>query len=131
MARENVEIVKRLDALYRAGRLDEVVELHAEDVGGEASHFPEGRVYRGHDGVRAFFRRYGGTWSTLDVEFEEMFDAGDKVVVFARDRGLGRASGAPVEFVYAQVITVRDGKIAHWQAFTDREAALKAAGLSQ
>ena len=131
MTQRNLDVVKRMDALYRAGKFDEVVELHAADVEWDASHFPEGRVYHGHDGIRAFFRRYGGTWSTLDVEFEEVFEAGDKVVVFARDRGIGRASGAPVEFVYAQVITLRDGKIVHWQAFTDREAALEAAGVSK
>lgn len=131
MSQENVEIVKRVDALYRAGKFDEVFEFYDPEVEWDASHFPEGRVYRGHDGIRDFFRRYVGTWRTLDVEFEELFDAGDKVVVFARDHGIGRASGVPVEIVYAQVMTLRDGKIVRWEAFTDRDAAVEAAGLSE
>ncbi len=81
--------------------------------------------------MRKDSRAYAGAWESFEIEFEDFFDAGDQVVVFARDHGIGRTSGVPVEFVYAQLITLRDGKVSRWQAFTDRDEALEAAGLSE
>ena len=126
-----MEIVRRSAQLYSAGEFDEALDLYDPDIELDARHFPEGRTYRGREGVRKFFRTYAGTWESFEIEFEDFFDAGDQVVVFARDHGIGRTSGVPVEFVYAQLITLRDGKVTRWQAFTDRDEALEAAGLSE
>jgi ketosteroid isomerase-like protein len=131
MSEQNVEIVRRSLELFKAGKFEEAFALYDPQVEWDASHFPEGRVYHGHEGIREFFRRYLGTWESFEIEFEEYFDAGEVVVVFARDKAVGRGSGVPVEFVYAQLLTLRDGKVTHWKAFTDREAALEAAGLTE
>ena len=126
-----MEIVRRMAQLYYAGKFGEALDLYDPEIEFDARHFPEGRIYYGREGVREFFRTYAGTWESFEIELEDFFDAGDQVVVFARDHGTGRTSGVPVEFVYAQLITLRDGRVTRWQAFTDRNEALEAAGLEE
>jgi ketosteroid isomerase-like protein len=46
------------------------------------------------------------------------------------ERFRGR-DGVDVSAPWGAVFTVRDGKIARWQAFWDRRKALEAAGLSE
>jgi uncharacterized protein len=91
--------------------------------------WPEGRAFTGREGVQDFFRRFMGAWNDYEVEFEDFRDAGDEVLVLVRDGGRGRASGVPVERSWAQLWTVRDGRVARFEAYKDREEAWRAAGL--
>jgi ketosteroid isomerase-like protein len=82
------------------------------------------RVTRGTEAVQEFFRSFLGTWDDYEIEFEEFIDAGDEVLVLVRDRGRGKGSGAPVERTWAQLWTVRDGKVVRFRPYADRETAL-------
>jgi ketosteroid isomerase-like protein len=64
---------------------------------------------------------------------EEFIDAGaDKVLVFSREGGRGRGSGADVVTQpTAHLWTMRDGKAIRMQSYWERADALEAAGLSQ
>jgi ketosteroid isomerase-like protein len=67
MSRENVEIVRRsTDALNRRD-LDELVEHWAPDavVDWSNSRGPEAGVYRGHDEIRAFAKRFLAAWDEV------------------------------------------------------------------
>jgi ketosteroid isomerase-like protein len=46
-------------------------------------------------------------------------------------RGRGKQSGAEVSWDVWAVRTVRDGRFVRWETFSDRGAALEAAGLSE
>jgi ketosteroid isomerase-like protein len=65
------------------------------------------------------------------VTIEEIIDAGDRVVLSAHHRGRGRGSGIKVDARYYEVYTLRDGKIIRVDEYTERIAALEAAGLSE
>jgi ketosteroid isomerase-like protein len=56
-------------------------------------------------------------------------DLGDRVLVLARQTGRGRRSGIVTERELAYLCTVRNGKIARFEAYWDRSDALRAAGL--
>jgi ketosteroid isomerase-like protein len=58
-------------------------------------------------------------------------DEGDVLVVAELQRGRGRGSGVEVEMRVFSVYSFREGKIRRRQAFTEREPALKAAGLRE
>jgi ketosteroid isomerase-like protein len=61
-----------------------------------------------------------------------VLDAGENgVVVFLRLIAVGRQSGAPVDFPWAMVVTLSDGKIASSQVFLERSCALEAARLAE
>jgi ketosteroid isomerase-like protein len=136
VSQENVEIVRRL--FERVARRDAMSVLEAYDpevewdfsrghpVGGLI-----GSVYRGHEGLKRFFREWYDAWEKVDDHCEELIDAGDKVVSAVTNRGRGRASGAEVAFKQYAVWTIREGKIVRVAWFPTRAEAHEAAGLPQ
>jgi ketosteroid isomerase-like protein len=93
---------------------------------------PDGRIYRGHAGVREFWRGWAGTFENFEFRIDEVVDAGGgDVVVRIHQAGTGRGSGAAVSFYFGQLWTVRDGKVVEFRAFPDFEQALEAVGLSE
>jgi ketosteroid isomerase-like protein len=65
-------------------------------------------------------------------EIHELIDAGDRVFISATFRGRGKHSGAETSWgPLWGVWTVRDGRMVRWLGFTDRDAALEAAGLRE
>jgi ketosteroid isomerase-like protein len=89
-------------------------------------------IWRGHAGLRKFFRDYYETWDELEDTIEELIDAGDRVVSVVTTRARGRSSGIDVEWKgHAAVWTIRDGRIAQVTWFSDRDQALEAVGLSE
>ena len=90
-------------------------------------------VYRGHEGVRIYWRRWFEAWRGLEFEVQDVLDAGDEIVVLIRNqRQWGRYTDIATELPpYALVYTFRDGKIVRWRAFPEQDEALKAVGLSE
>lgn len=64
------------------------------------------------------------------VEADEFIAAGDRVVVVGRAMGVARASRMRLDQRFAFVWTVRDGVLTGLRVYSDRAAALEAAGLS-
>jgi ketosteroid isomerase-like protein len=88
-------------------------------------------TFRGYEGVMRLFDRWLEAWDEWSLEPEEFIDAGVSWVVLDRIRGRGKGSGVPVEVPYAHVFKFREGKIVQIQDYPNKEAALKAAGLSE
>jgi ketosteroid isomerase-like protein len=131
MSKENVEIVDGVIAAFLAG--DYATALSAYDANAEfdATVRPEGHVYRGPDGVAEGMRVWVGAWEDYRTEIEEVIDAGDQVVVVARESGQGKGSGMKIDQRSFSVFTLRDRKIVRWEVFLDRDRALEAAGLNE
>jgi ketosteroid isomerase-like protein len=143
VSQENVEIVRALMEAYQQpemmaalvdGELD--LELADPQIEWDASRLTEmlpdlAEIYRGHDGVRTYWRRWFDAWKDLQFEIEDVLDAGDDVVVLiGNQRQWGRHTGICTELPpYAQVFTMRDGKLLRWRTFPDQMSALKAVGL--
>jgi SnoaL-like domain len=101
MSQENVESFKRaveatnrrdVEALLTEN--DPAVEFHSaldELLGGKAV------VYRGHSGIRDFFRDVDEALDEVPYEYSEIRDLGDRVLAIGRIRGRGRVSRAEVE----------------------------------
>ena len=64
---------------------------------------------------------------------EEFIDAGDdQVLVFSREGGRGRGSGAEVMTQpTAHLWTIRNGRAVRMQSYWERTEALEAAGLTE
>ena len=145
MSQENVETVRAVMEAYQQpemmaalvdGELD--LELADPQIEWDASRLTEmlpdlAEIYRGHEGVRTYWRRWFGAWKDLQFEIEDVLDAGEDVVVLIRNqRQWGRHTGICTELPpYAQVFTMRDGKIVRWRTFPDQMSALKAVGLEE
>jgi uncharacterized protein len=138
MSQENVDLAK---AFFSGGDMDKDALLAAlpelipqicdpEIEWIEDPQRADGRVYRGHDGVRESCERWFEQWDRYDMEAERFVDCGDDVFVVAREQGRGAMSGATVSSVIYLVVTIRNGKILRYREFYDEQAAREAAGLA-
>jgi ketosteroid isomerase-like protein len=132
MSEGNVEIVRALNDAFNHG--DAAVAFRLLDPAVRAeSHGALGgdREYRGHDGVLELMGTFWQSFENPRSEIEECIASGDDVVLAVRIFGRGKASGADVDTLTGQVLTLRDGKVVRWRVFDNKAAALEAAGLSE
>jgi ketosteroid isomerase-like protein len=126
LVRDFVEAGQRQDWERAAQLLDPDVEMH-----GTAGGVEEGRVYRGlAEMIREFEAVDSEAWEERRLDPQEYLHVGDLVVLLLHEYRRGRGSGVELENDTAVVFEVRDGRIVRVQGYMDREAALKAAGLS-
>lgn len=131
MSREAVETLRRMFEAWSRGNIDAFLadaclDIEAVPLGAGF----QGKVCRGQDEVRAWWEAQSEVWETFLVCAEE-FEQVDKtlVVVSGHWQAVGRG-GVEVSAPATWVIRLRDGKLAYWQAYTSRAAALEAVGLS-
>ena len=139
MSQANVETIKRLVDAHERGDAGAVFDLYDPHIVYRTTGFIDklrtigfDPVYVGHEGVRRFWREWLSAWETINFEYEEFIDAGDRVVVVLRARLRGRTSGMELDLPsYVQMWTVRRGKVSEMEFFPSRAEALEEIGLSQ
>ncbi len=138
MSEENVEIMKGLIAagadMDKQALLAALPELipqmcDPEIEWHEDPQRADGRVHRGHAGVRESWEQWLDHWDDYGFEVERVVDCGDHVLVVAQEHGRGAVSGATVSARNYMVVTFRDRKILRYREFYDETAAMEAAGL--
>jgi ketosteroid isomerase-like protein len=83
-------------------------------------------VYRGHDGLRQWFRDLHQEWESFQTRVTRIDEHGDRVMCTIDIHARGRASGAVIEGELYHVIEMRDGLILRLIAFRDRAEAMRA-----
>jgi ketosteroid isomerase-like protein len=133
MPEKNVEIVRRIYEQWAQGNFRAGVELYDPNILLiQGQGFPERGEYLGVDGVRDYMAMFLEAWERVTIEARELLEAGDSVVANVIQRAIGRGSGIePTELDYFQVWTFRGGRVIRIEVIRDRDAALKAAGLSE
>ena len=86
---------------------------------------------RGRDERIRFQDNWNAEWGGLSFETEELFVAGERVLILGRSRGIGLSSSVPAETETAWLYTVSAGKAIREDIFLDHGEALKVAGLSE
>jgi ketosteroid isomerase-like protein len=133
MSRENVDIVKRgIDAFNRRDRaaLAAMVTPDFEWLPGLVRGL-DGDVYRGIDGIDAYFADLRDTFQELRVLTDDYSDLGDRVLALGRTEARGAGSGAKVDAPLGIVFDFTDGRISRANAFLDHAEALRAVGLER
>lgn len=115
------------------GNLERASEILDPDVVWEETSGlgPDASTYRGFEAAREAIQSWIRMWQDYEFAVEEYLDAGDQVVVLARERGHGRASGASVERELAEVATLQNGKVVRNRLFASWDEARETAGLSE
>jgi len=131
MSRTNLELVQAAFDAYFRGDEAALLALVAADF--VVTQFPE-QVdtvdYHGHEGLRRVMADWTGSWEDWSIEILDARECGDVVLARARQRGRGKASGAPMEAEATFAFTVHGGSIARWRMFSSEEQALEALGLA-
>ena len=134
MSKENVEIVMSLYAAGQRRDYESPFQVIDEQILWDMSGFglPDmAKVYRGHDGMREFWRAWLAAWETIEFRTLAPEDLGDHVIVEVDQRNRGRGSGLPVDFHYFQAWSLRRGKVTASYMAGTRAEALEAVGLSE
>jgi ketosteroid isomerase-like protein len=136
-ADSNLESVRRWYAKtsgeYEAGGLEAASDLLPEIFDPQVEFSPwlarevEHRTYRGHDGLRTFFRELEDMLGRVRYAAPEFHPVSDEViVVFTRLEGVGRGSDVPVGQDLGLVYEFRDGLVIQLTAFGSHDQALRA-----
>ncbi len=132
MSQDNVETVRRGFEAFNSEDIEQVVAIAHPDfeavVPPELSAEPD--TYRGHDGLRRYFRTFQDAMHEVRFHPEQFWDAGASVVVVVRLTAKGRQTEIPVEQHIAQVWSIRDGKATGVRSYPSLPEALEAAGLA-
>jgi ketosteroid isomerase-like protein len=144
MSQENMEMVRALiptpetdvaalfrdEGLFQAAReaLGDLFDPAFESV---ARWEAGGTTYAGMEGFSRLWLEWLQPWATYHTHVDDLIDAGDRVVVLARDRGRRHDMEAEVELFAGSVWTVRDAKFVRVEFCSDRAEALEAAGSEQ
>ena len=145
MSQENVEIVRRIYAALDVSVPGSVstASVPTEPFGtlidsqiewNFPREFPDlAEPYYGYEGAKQYRRKIAEVLDDYRMVPERFIDAGDdRVLVFSREGGRGKGSGAEV-FTHptAHIGTLKDGKAVRMQSIWERADALEAVGLSE
>ena len=133
MSRENVEIVRRWWAGFNE---DGMPPLALCDEGIESRNppdFPVRGLFQGHDGVRRWRDQVFDIFDNAQVEADDIVEVpgdGETVLMLLRVTGTASYTGIKVDYEWAAIWTIRNGKLLRAQGYLNRVEALEAAGLS-
>ena len=132
MSEENVELITRMYRAWNSGDMAALVDAFDAnvEVRPALSAFLASTVYRGHEGVAAWYEETYEPWAELHAEPKRFIDAGERTVVVAALRARVPGGRVDVEGEIAQVVTVRDGRIVRLDGYEEPGAAFAAAGVS-
>ena len=88
-----------------------------------------GGVFRGHEGMLEAFGKLTEAWESWELEPAYIVDLGDRMLTFGFNRSRARGSGVTLDEEYAQLVSLPEGIVTHFQNFFSWEEALRAAGL--
>jgi ketosteroid isomerase-like protein len=126
METQNIQVVKNAYAAFGRGDVQGILDCLTDDVQwigavGEAAHVPMAGERRGKAEVAEFFRLVGEHMHFTQFDPRDFAAAGDKVLVLGHYVGTTSAHGT-LDADFVMVFTVRNGKIARFQEFTDTAA---------
>ena len=133
MSEENVEIVRSGYEPFARGDIEGVLEIMDPEVDWDPALGPLLGVgpVRGKEALRRFLTEdIPAGFDDFESRPLSIEDLGDSVLVHTHFLGRGRASGVPVSLEAFSLITLRDGRTVSYRDYETKEAALKAAGLS-
>jgi ketosteroid isomerase-like protein len=128
MTGDSVELVSRAFSAFNRRDEGELLSLCHPDIEWIPMRSSvEGRIYRGHAGVREALADVGTEFEELRNDPRRWIDLGERVVIAGRLVAKERLGGLRIDIPAAWLCEVREGKVAYLRAFPDEEAALSAA----
>jgi ketosteroid isomerase-like protein len=126
MSEVNVKLAHDAFDAYNRHDLGAFLALMDDEVEADPRMAAVEGVYRGHEGIRRWWKSAHATFPDFATEVLELRDLGDFTLAELRNRGRGAVGGTPVEQESWHVAEWRDGKIVRWGAYGTEAEALGA-----
>jgi ketosteroid isomerase-like protein len=128
---ENLDLVRSIYADWERGDFSLVEWAHPE-IEYAVVEGPNPGSRTGLAGAVQMAREYQDLWEDYRVEAEEYRELdGERIVVFVRASGRGKASGVEIGQERAHVLHVCDGKVVKLIFYWNRDRALGDLGLKE
>lgn len=119
----NQAVVETLYRAFTAGDGAAIGSLLSPDlvwIEAEGGPYADRNPYNGPGALfEGVFARIGADFEGFAVSPQTYLPSGDRVVVMGRYTGTNRASGEALDAQFAHVFTVSEGRITHFQQYTD------------
>jgi uncharacterized protein len=121
---QNVSVVQNAYAAFGRGDIATLLGYMTEDIQwrpviGTAKHVPFSGERKGKAGVGEFFKQVAESEDFQQFEPREFVAQGDNVVALGHYRAVTKATGRTFDSDFVMVFTLRDGRVAAFQEFTD------------
>jgi ketosteroid isomerase-like protein len=127
MSQRNVDVAKRMIRAFNATDVEAFAALTTADFEWSPSMVAiEGQLFRGGEGIRAYFASLEDAWSEFLVLPDTFRHHGDTVVMLGGLRGRGKNSGVTVNESLGMVFDLRGGKVSRIRGFLDHGEAMRA-----
>jgi ketosteroid isomerase-like protein len=132
MSDADVELITRMYRAWNSGDMEALIDVFDAEVEVRPAlgAFLASTVYRGHEGVAAWYQETYEPWAELHAEPKRFIDVGERTVVVAALRARVPGGHVDVEAELAQVVSVRDGKIVRLDGYEEPDEAFAAVGVS-
>ena len=127
MIATDIEVVKAAFAAFAARDLDRVLALADPDIEFTAvtgEHAGRTEPYRGHDGMRQYFRDVAAIWEELRLTPRDFRASGDRIL--ATGRVSARSRSRTVTGSTGWIWRVRDGKVTFVRVYASAADAIAA-----
>ena len=137
-AHDNAALARRIYQLFSDDKLDDALELVAEDV--EAVLVPFGQTFHGRDGFTGFMQGFKGAFPDIRISVTNQVATDEQVVSEFTARGTHTgplqtpagaipATGRTVDFIVCEVMPVKNGRIASLHNYQDAASIMRQLGL--
>ena len=119
-AEKNTEAIRKIYVAYLRRDMAALFEALADEIQWITPGNSElSGERRGKDEIAGFFRTLEEQWEMLSFEPHEYIASGDRVIATGRYEFRARSTGRAAASHWAMAWTLRNGKVTHFQEYTD------------
>lgn len=126
---DNKQVVIEGYREYEHGDIQQLLKRYHEDaewIAPESALIPFAGNFHGRPGIAQFFAQFDAAVDTIRFEPQDFIAEGDKVVVIGDASWLAKPTGRVYDSAWVHVFTLRDGRVARFEAFYDTAAGERA-----
>jgi ketosteroid isomerase-like protein len=126
---ENTQLVKQAYENYKSGNISALLNLFSDDIEwelDETENVPFSGARSGKEQVAKFFDELNDAQHSLQFEPREFIAQGDKVVALGHYAWMVNSTDRTYESDWAEVFTIRNGKISKFREYANTAAGAAA-----
>ncbi len=133
MSQKNVELVYRATEAFNRHNFDAMLSFLDPDIeyNSRIVEVEGGGPYRGHDGMRKWWKELFAVFPDFHAEIEEVKDLGDLALARVHQHTQGTERQSPADQTQWHLSEWRNGRIVRWHVSLSEAEALEAAGLRE